>query len=346
MAITELDRERIERYFRGEYTDSDQYYLEKLFLDAGCEKELKHFLSRQYYEILSDDDQERRDLDNILYRLNYDISTKQAEKKAGAFSKFRTWSLRIAAMLILPLSVFWGIKGYNNHSTAKETWVEIKAPAWTRAQFSLPDGTTGWLNSNSSVRYNGTFNSDRQVTLTGEAFFDVFKDEKRPFRVSTDEVVVRALGTRFNVASYENEKNVEVVLEEGKIEISGREIPKPHLMDPNELIVFDRASKNITSETVQPQKYISWTEGKLVFRNDPVDVVARRLERWYNVEIDVKGCVNGDLRLRATFVDESLEEVLYFLKRSLPINYRIENGDIQDDEILPKKKVIISLRKN
>ena len=76
----------------------------------------------------------------------------------------------------------------------KETWVEIKAPAWTRAQFSLPDGTTGWLNSNSSVKYNGNFNTDRQVTLTGEAFFDVFKDKKRPFIVNTDEVIVKVLG--------------------------------------------------------------------------------------------------------------------------------------------------------
>jgi ferric-dicitrate binding protein FerR (iron transport regulator) len=344
MAVTEFDRETIERYFRGEYTEKDAAYIEKIFIEAGYEKELKHLLSRQYYDILSDDDKERRDLDNILYRINYDISTKQAEKKAGAFAKFRAWSLRIAAMLILPLSVFWGIKGYINYSTAKETWVEIKAPAWTRVQFSLPDGTTGWLNSNSSVRYNGTFNSDRQVTLTGEAFFDVFKDEKRPFRVSTDEIMVKALGTRFNVASYENEKNVEVVLEEGKIELSGKEIHRSHLMDPNELIVFDRVSKSLSSETVQPQKYISWTEGKLVFRNDPVDIIARRLERWYNVDVEVMEGFTGDLRLRATFTDENLEEVLYFLKRSLPISYTIENGDLQPDDSVARKKVILTYK--
>lgn len=342
MSVTEFDRERIERYFRGEYTEKDATYIEKIFLEAGNEKELEHLLSRQYYEILSDDEQESRDLDNILYRINYDISTKQAEKKAGAFAKFIAWPLRIAAMLILPLSVFWGIKGYINYSTAKETWVEIKAPAWTRVQFSLPDGTTGWLNSNSSVRYNGTFVSDRQVTLKGEAFFDVVKDEKRPFRVSTEEIVVKALGTRFNVASYENEKSVEVVLEEGKIVLSGREIPSPRLMDPNELIVFDKASKNITSETVQPQKYIAWTEGKLVFRNDPVDVIARRLERWYNVDVEVMEGFTDDLRLRATFTDENLEEVLYFLKRSLPISYKIENGDIQPDDSVARKRVILT----
>ncbi len=345
MAVTEFDRERIERYFRGEYTDADQDYIEKLFLDSGHEKELEHLLSRQYYNILSEDDPHGKDLNNILYKLNYEICTKLAEKRTSRFERFKRWSLRIAAILILPLALFWGIKGYMNYGTAKETWVEIKAPAWTRVQFSLPDGTTGWLNSNSSVRYNGTFVSDRQVTLKGEAFFDVFKDEKRPFRINTDDLVVRALGTRFNVASYENEKNVEVVLEEGKIELSGKEISRPHLMDPNELIVFDKASKSILSETVQPQKYIAWTEGKLVFRNDPVDVIARRLERWYNVDVEVKGNFNDYLRLRATFTDENLEEVLYFLKRSLPISYKIEKGDLQPDDSITRKKVILTHRK-
>jgi ferric-dicitrate binding protein FerR (iron transport regulator) len=344
MAVTEFDRERIDKYFRGEYTEKDAAYIEKIFLETGHEKDLEHLLSRQYYEILSDDEQERKDLDNILYRLNYDISTKLEEKRTGRLARFKRWSVRIAAMIILPLALFWGIKGYMNYGTAKETWVEIKAPAWTRVHFSLPDGTTGWLNSNSSVRYNGTFVSDRQVTLKGEAFFDVFKDEKRPFRVSTDEILVRALGTRFNVASYENEKNVEVVLEEGKIELNGKEIPGPHLMDPNELIVFDKVSKSLSSEKVQPQKYISWTEGKLVFRNDPVDVIARRLERWYNIDVEVKGDFNDGLRLRATFTDENLEEVLYILKRSLPINYTIENGDIQPDDSVARKKVILTYK--
>ena len=107
--------------------------------------------------------------------------------------------MRLAGILVLPLLILAGIQTYKVASLKKEayiekeTWVEIKAPAWTRAQFSLPDGTTGWLNSNSSVKYNGNFNSDRQITLKGEAFFDVFKDKKRPFVVNTNEVIVKGI---------------------------------------------------------------------------------------------------------------------------------------------------------
>ncbi|MEI7830496.1 MAG: FecR domain-containing protein, partial [Prolixibacteraceae bacterium] len=221
-------------------------------------------------------------------------------------------------------------------------WVEIVAPAWTRIQFSLPDGTKGWLNSNSKLRYNGDFYEHRQVTLNGEAFFDVYKDSKRPFVLNTNDIAIKVLGTRFNIASYENEKNVEVVLEEGKIELKEKGTDKSFTMKPNDLIVYDKAHNDYSLEIVQPQKYLSWTEGKLTFRNDPLDVVARRLERWYNIDVEINGNVSQNHRLRATFIDEDLEEVLNLLKRSLPIDFRIVHRCLQADDTYAKRKVIIT----
>jgi transmembrane sensor len=181
-----------------------------------------------------------------------------------------------------------------------------------------------------------------QVTLTGEAFFDVFKDKNRPFIVNTNEVIVKVSGTRFNIASYENEKNVEVVLEEGKLVFNDKEMNISYTMNPNDLLIYDKTLKEFSTEAVQPQKYLSWTEGKLVFRNDPLDVIARRLERWYDIDVEVNISFTEDLRLRATFIDEDLEEVLDLIKRSLHIDYRIENRDLKPDETYAKKKVIIS----
>ena len=346
MAEIEFDSEKINRYFRGEHSDKDATYVDEVFCNNDKEKELKHLLLRQFYELLPEDDEDKKDLDHILYKIHYEINTKIAERKGRKFARLLNWSLRIAGIVLLPLAIFWGVKGYLNNSSGNETWIEIKAPAWTRAQFSLPDGTTGWLYSNSCIKYNGNFNTDRKVTLTGEAFFDVFKDKTRPFRVITDEIVVKVLGTRFNIASYENEKNIEVVLEEGEIELDDEKRNNSLIMHPNELVVYDKTLKDFSTEVVEPNKYISWTEGKLVFRNDPVNIIARRLERWYNIDVEVKGCLNNDLRLRATFIDEGLEEVLDLLKRSLPINYKIENRDIKPDETYARMKVILSPRNN
>jgi transmembrane sensor len=339
-----IKSEKIDRFFNGKYSDDDAIYVKEVFCEKDNEKELKCLLSRQFNELSPEEDSDNKDLDNVLYRIHYDINTRLSRQKSWSFDNIVKWSLRIAGVIVLPLIIFVGIQILNDGNFRQETWVEIKAPAWTRAQFSLPDGTTGWLNSNSSVKYNGNFNAHRQVTLNGEAFFDVLKDNKKPFVVNTNEVNVTVLGTKFNIASYENENNVEVVLEEGKLVFNNKEMKSSCTLNPNDLVVYNKTQKDFSTEVVQPNKYLSWTEGKLIFRNDPLDVIARRLERWYNIDVEVNGGVDKDLRLRATFIDESLEEVLDLLKRSLPIVYRIEDRNLLPNGIYPKKKVIIEPR--
>jgi transmembrane sensor len=345
MTESDIDGKRISRYFENNFSGDDADFVNNIFCDDNKEKELKSLLSKQFYRSLSDKDVEEKDLNHILYRIHYDINSGNSEKRSWSFKKIINLTSKIAAILLLPALIYIGIDQNKDKYLEKETWVEIKAPAWTRAQFSLPDGTTGWLNSNSSIKYNGKFISDRQVTLSGEAFFDVFKDPERPFVVNTIDVVVKALGTRFNVASYCDENNIEVVLEEGKLLFNERGKDETLTMKPNDLVVFDKNLRDYSTEEVQTHKYLSWTEGKLVFRNDPLDVIARRLGRWYNIDVEVTGNVTDDLRLRATFIDESFEQVLTLLKRSLPINYRIEYGDINPDGTYKKTKAIISTRK-
>jgi ferric-dicitrate binding protein FerR (iron transport regulator) len=239
-----------------------------------------------------------------------------------------------------------GIQLNKERYIINEAWIEITAPAWTRAKFSLPDGTTGWLNSNSSLKYNMDFNKTRQISLNGEAYFDVYRDNKRTFLVNTGDINVKVLGTKFNIASYENENNVEVVLEEGKIQFFDKMMQKSYTMNPNNLLVYDKNILDFTVTSVEPQKYSSWTEGKLVFRNDPLDVIARRLERWYNIDIEIDGSIDQGPRLRATFLDETLEEVLGLLSRSLQIDYRIEDRILESDETYAKKKIIMTVKPN
>jgi ferric-dicitrate binding protein FerR (iron transport regulator) len=342
MEENRIDEKMIELFFNKNYSEEESSYVNDIFCDNNNEKKLDDLLRKQFYGLLSEDDVDKEDLDHILYKIHYDINTKIAERKERKFSKLIKWSARIAGVIILPLAIFWGVKGYLNNNAGKETWVEIHAPEWTRAQFSLPDGTTGWLNSNSSIKYEGNFNINRRIILHGEAFFDVFKDRKRPFTVNTDEVSLKVLGTRFNIASYENERNVEVVLDEGELVFNNKEMNRSYTMKPNDLVIYDKVIQDYSTEVVQPHKYLSWTEGKLVFRNDPLDLIARRLERWYNIDVEIDADINDDFRLRATFIGDDLDEVLNLLKRSLPINYEIGNRELQQDGTYAKKKVIIT----
>jgi transmembrane sensor len=346
MRGSELDDEKLKNFFNGKFSEKDEEYVNSIFTDETKRLELKRILSKQFDELLSDDEVEEKNLDHILYKINYDINSRRGPQKDILFDKVLKWGLRIASLIVLPVLIYSGISTIRESALKKETWVEIKAPAWTRAQFTLPDGTVGWLNSNSSVKYSGNFNLDRQVTLNGEAFFDVFKDKSRPFVVNTNEVFFKVLGTRFNIASYENEKDIEVVLEEGSLVFNIKNSQKSYTMVPNDLISYDKTVQDFSKETVQPQKYLSWTEGRLEFRNDPLDIIARRLERWYNIDIELNVNLKDDPRLRATFVNEGFEEVFDLLKRSLPIDYKIEKGNLLPDGTYTKTKVKIFSKTN
>lgn len=337
-----LDREILKRYFGGNYSAGDESYVEALFRYPEKEKELKCYLSDHFNDFFAGNPSAGKNLDHLLRNIHDKIDIRN-QKEDRRFATVLSLTLRIAAIIVFAIGVFWGIKGHKNYNTARNTYVSIQAPAWTRAQFRLPDGTTGWLNSNSGLSYNMAFREDRQVTLRGEAFFDVTKD-KTPFVVSTADVSVKVLGTRFNIAAYDNEDNVEIVLEEGKIELTGNGGLSSLTMIPDQLVFFNKMRKEITTETVETKKYLSWTEGKLVFRNDPMEVVARRLERWYNVDVVLTGSLDEDFRLRATFVDESLEEVLGILQRSVGIRYRIENPDVRPDDTWAKKKIYLTVK--
>jgi transmembrane sensor len=342
MAGIGFDSEKIDRFFKGNYSDDDASYVNEVVCNNNMEKDLKLLFSKQFDEMLPGDSDDQKNLDHILYRIHYNINSRAEKQNIWSSDKLLRWTLRIAAIALLPLIIFFTVQKLNFTSQDKEAWVEINSPAWTRVQFSLPDGTTGWLNSSSSIRYKSGFIKDRQVTLIGEAFFNVFKDKRSPFVVTAKDIKVKVLGTRFNIASYENEKSVEVVLEEGSLLFTETKKNTSYTMKPNELVKYDKVQTDFSTEVVQPQKYLSWTEGKLVFRNDPLDVIARRLERWYNIDVEVDNKLSDDLRLRATFIDEGLEEVLGLLKRSIPVDYKIVNRQVNSDGTFVRKKVIIT----
>jgi ferric-dicitrate binding protein FerR (iron transport regulator) len=346
MAKIEFDNNRVDNYYKGADSVRDESYIQDVFTDDSCVKSLKGLLKRQFNELSAENDEDRKKLDHILYKIHYDINTRFVARRHSPFSPVIKWALSTAVAILLPLVVFMGIKDYRGKSISKETRIEIVAPAWTRAQFSLPDGTKGWLNSSSSIAYSGDFIDNRQISLHGEAYFDVAKDDQNPFTVFTLGTLVKVLGTRFNVAAYDNEQTVEVVLEEGKLLFSDSTSGQTVAMNSNDLAVYHKKGNVISIEEVNPQKFVSWTEGKLIFRNDPLDVVARRLERWYNVVVDLDVSGHEEIRWRATFQDDSLEEVLKILKRSLHIDFRIQEGMIRQDGTVDKKKVILSARNN
>jgi len=259
---------------------------------------------------------------------------------------------RAAAILIFPLMVYSGYLTFQNQ--AKNNFHEqvmmqtISSRQGMVTQFGLADGTKVWLNSGSELQFPNRFIGDkREVVLKGEAFFEVTKNEKQPFKVNANELKVEVLGTSFNVVSFDDDTQSEVVLVTGKVALSsekGQVITSYGTMHSGQRSIYEKANQKIYTEDVDVEKYIAWRDGNLMFRDDSMEDVVKRLSRWFNVEITINDPEIKNYIYKATLRNENLVQVLNLLKLSAPIDYRItdrkalKNGDFTKQKVFLMKK--------
>jgi ferric-dicitrate binding protein FerR (iron transport regulator) len=338
----------IERYISGIADESEKEYIESLFLNGEDNYTLRNLLDKDFKAMLTSDLLSEANLLPILDRIHHNIRVNDIIKKKKPLRRFFNAYMKIAAILMIPLLVS-GVLAYNylghNRSIKTDKLVNssIYAPLGSRVSFNLPDGTTGMLNSGSRLSYSLPFSQNRHIKLEGEAWLDVTRDANHPFEISAGNSTVKVLGTRFNLSAYPEEKYVEIVLLEGKVEFQNNNGNEKTIILPSERLVFNEG--NIRKYVVDPLKYSAWTEGKLVFRGDPMAEVARRIERWYNVKITIADRDLEKYSFRATFQDDSLEDVLHFLSLTSPIKYKITPRDINIDGTIEKEEIFIYKRK-
>jgi transmembrane sensor len=260
----------------------------------------------------------------------------------------------IAAVFILPLLAYSGYvtqknSSLNNMITAHVVMQTITSRQGMVSQFQLADGTKVWLNSNSELQFPSVFAGEfREVKLKGEAYFEVTKGKDQPFIVNARELNVEVLGTSFDVANYQDEKRAEVILVEGKVGLFVKKDDKTNersSLIPGQRGVYCEETKKIHTEEVSVDKYISWRDGNLIFRDDKMEEVVKRLSRWFNVEIFISDPEIKAYIYKATFRNENLVQVLNLLKISAPIDFRItERKALQSGEFT-KQKVYLMKKK-
>lgn len=181
-----------------------------------------------------------------------------------------------------------------------------------RTQMVLPDGTRVWVNSCSSVKYLSDYGArNRDIYLDGEAFFKVTKNQKLPFVVHTSGFNIRALGTSFNVSSYNNDTELSAVLLEGSISFGKGQDEKPAVLVPGEKISFSRATNSTKVEKVDPESYIAWSTGESRFENLTLGQIIKKLQRNYNVTFILDNEKIRNTHFTGTFRNyESLDQIL------------------------------------
>lgn len=340
--------ENIERYIKGLSDNNEKAFVESLFSEGENNNYLRYHLEKDWDQIVKDNSVSKVNLNHLLDRIHHIIRKNEIMKRQKPFQRFIRVYMRAAAILLLPLLIAGGL-GYNylgNYGKSisdRMVRSTIYAPMGARVSFNLPDGTTGMLNSGSHLSYSLPFNNNREVSLEGEGWFEVSRDENHPFEINTGNSTVKVLGTSFNMSAYPVEKYVEVVLQQGRVEFLDNKGDEKVTMIPSERLVFQNG--NISKSVTDPAKYNAWTKGKLVFRGDPMAEVARRIERWYNVKIEIADKELENYSFRATFEDDKIEDVLRLLSMTSPIRYEITPGNLLIDGTYDKEKVKIYLKK-
>ncbi|MGN1233184.1 MAG: FecR family protein [Candidatus Cryptobacteroides sp.] len=245
--------------------------------------------------------------------------TGRKEKKANGIR-------RVFAAVALAASICVAVLcGYVAGTFSKPDQV-LASANYSKGYFVLPDSSKVWLNNGSRLYLSNRFlGRARKVRLEGEAYFEVFRDEKHPFIVRTDKMDVKVLGTRFTVTSYTGRPN-SVCLAEGSVKVTGKNVPET-VLNPGELLA--ETCKGWRVENVRTSIFTDWTGEVMKFDSIPLSDIAKSLEHWYNVRIQLCDRTRLEpITLSFTVRYEPLEEILQAIEVISGVHYRMLDSEI------------------
>ncbi|MBS3769372.1 MAG: DUF4974 domain-containing protein [Bacteroidales bacterium] len=242
------------------------------------------------------------------------------ERRSGVKKRFIYPVLKVAAVLLIGLFVGFWIYEYDSTAPEKQTaQTVITSPRGQKSRLILPDSTSVWLNSESTIRYASDFLNNREVRLEGEAFFNVRKSRKSVFSVQTDDYRINVKGTEFNVMAYEDFDRTETTVVNGNIEVSrkGQSVG----VKAKEKVVYEDGK--LEKEQANVLAATSWKDDIFYFDQVPFKELVKRLERWYDVNITLKGEDLSDIEYSGVFRnEETVWQVLDVVQMTTPIEYK------------------------
>lgn len=317
----EYIEELIPRYCDGMTTEEETALVEEWMAEDAEHKKLVHQVHLLNLAA---------DTVHIMRTIDTRKALKKVKKQMGTSGKivWLTWFQRVAAILFIPLLIGGAWLYYDNNDFAEVAqMIEVKTRPGMVSNFVLPDSTRVSLNAGSSLKYPSRFSGDtRQVELVGEAFFDVTKNEKKRFVISTlHQSKIEVYGTSFNVEAYEQDEYISTTLVSGSIGF----IYKNPLGEeeriklcPKQKLVYHQPSHGVKIMQTNCEVETAWKDGRIIFKNTSMDEVIRELSRHYQVEFIIKNHRIRDFSFTGTFATQSLEEILQYFKISSGIQWR------------------------
>lgn len=239
---------------------------------------------------------------------------------------------RVAAVLSIPLALYFFISLFTERGeVVTETSPEISNRIYTvengvKGKVTLPDSTVVWLNCGTTLALSDDFHIQRQVTLSGEAYFDVTADKNNPFYINTGQgITVKVTGTEFNLCCYDYQTDVKLCLLEGSVELLSGEETIYRMREHEEVSILNR---NVAPTKAETEFRTAWMKGRLIFDNTPMDEVIKRLERWYGLKIFVENNNVYKSSFTGDFQSESIIQVMELMKITSAVNYTIDGNEL------------------
>lgn len=343
-----------DRCSKDELQEVIQWIKNESFSNESRSMGLDDWINFKEDDSLAEDAKLRSLLDKIHHKINIESSIKPRNDSVKLIT---VWITRAAAFLLLPVLAFLIYTLSNKPVEVAQNIemtidsLEIIAPVGSKTVVQFSDGTEVFLNHGSKIKYPQKFTGNtREVLLTGEGYFNVAHNPEIPFIVKTRNLNIEALGTEFNVYAYPDESVVATTLVNGKVvlqkETGDHQTESIGSMIPGQHVSYNIETGKLTSSKGEIEKYISWKSGKLIFKRDSIVMIAKRLSRWYNVDIEVSGTDVREYTYTATFVDESLDHILELLKKAAPIGYTKIPSKQLNDGTFSRQKIIITTNNN
>ncbi len=288
------------------------------------------------------------DPDQAWARLESRMDGKRSA--ADRFIRLKQLS-RIAAVLILTLFIggtgHYFLQKLFRPSFTSSGIVEYTAPYGSKTSLKLADGSFVWLNAGTTLKYNQEFGvGNRDITLSGEAYFEVAKNKQLPFKVRAEEISVKALGTRFNIKAYPDEKTIETILLEGSVEVQDHTPggKRRVVLEPHQKAVFHDDRNDFMISEINNTAEVSWFTGKWTIKDTRMENLAKLLERRYNINFEFDDERIEDYEFGCTIKDETIEQILTAITYSAPVKYRIVNNQVtlsNDEDKMEKYKKLL-----
>jgi transmembrane sensor len=209
------------------------------------------------------------------------------------------------------------------------------------SQIKLSDGTKIWLNSGTKLRYPEQFAQDRRsVTIDGEAYFEVAKMPNKPFTVNTADMKVVVLGTSFNLSAYKEDITTSVTLVEGKVTVQDNAGIRIAQLSPGQMATKNKNEDNLTIQNVKTGFYSAWIAGRIFFDDEPLDQIAVKLERWFNVKIIFADEQLKSHRFTGTILkNKPVDQIMQVLELLSPIRFKHQVNVTGKDKITIYKRI-------